>query len=286
MVRFVEFRTLVHGAMVLTAFLGAQASIVAQIPTSPVTALPTQDPFESSEPGFTGQRTNPASPITISVISPQNEEVVTGNTVDVFFAADNYQLAPGGNRLHVIIDNDSPIIHDNLKKPLILRRLTEGGHTLRVFAVKPNGLFINEPGAFAMTYFFVRKKSTFQNFAALDQPMLTVNQPFNGVTTLLEDGKVWFDFRTENAPLQAEGAYAVKYRINNAESVVTDNKPIFWPGLKPGRYEFVAELVDREGQPITGVFNRVKRSFDVRIAPRALPVAPANNGQGNYPPPP
>jgi hypothetical protein len=122
-----------------------------------------------------------------------------------------------------------------------------------------------------MTTFFLRRKG-FENFVPENAPMLTVNLPINGYLDLADGDVVWFDFKTVNAPLVKGGGYQIQYRLNRGEGFITDEKPIYWTQVKPGRYELTAQLVDNNLQPLPGAFNTVKRVFEVRVAQRAMPV--------------
>jgi hypothetical protein len=252
---------------------GAEAPVAEPVQATPVV-----------EVGFTGLGDNPAFPVRVQILSPQHQEVLPDNPVDIFFSVENYTLAEAGNRLHVIIDNEAPRPIWNLKRPLTLRNLPEGGHSIRVLAVRPDGLGLPDPTAFAMATFFLRRKG-FENFMPDGSPILTVNQPGNGFVDLAEGEPVWFDFRTVNAPLSPGGGYSIQYRLNKGEGMITDEKPIFWTQVKPGRYELTATLVDQNQQPLPGVFNKVARTFEVRLAQKAVPVTPVPGTGGESRPP-
>lgn len=226
--------------------------------------------LEPINPGYSGAPNDPSKPVVVHIVSPKPEEILGSATADIFFTVENYTLADGGNRLHVIVNNNDPIPVHDLRQPLTLKELPEGGHTIRVMAVQPDGHSLTNPESFAMTHFFVRKKN-FQNYAAANAPYLTVNLPVSGIVDVEEGGRVWFDFRTHNAPLAPNG-FRVHYKINNVDGTITEKKPVFWDGMKPGRYELMVELLDPAGSPVLGVFNQVKRSFDVRAAVKALPA--------------
>lgn len=224
---------------------------------------------EPINPGYSGAANDPTKPVTVRIISPKPGEVLNSSTADIFFSVDNYTLAEGGNRLHVIVNNNDPIPLHDLRQPLTLKELPEGGQTVRVIAVQPDGHSLPNAESFALVHFYIRKKN-FQNHVAPTAPFLTVNLPLSGIVDVEEGGRVWFDFRTHNAPLAPNG-YRVHYKINNIDGMITEKKPVFWDGMKPGRYELLVELLDPAGAPVLGVFNQVRRSFDVRAAVKALP---------------
>ena len=239
--------------------------------------IPAEEPGPAVPPGYDGKPLNPALPIAIKILSPKPEEVLNKSTVDIFFDVQNFALARGGNRLHVLVNNNPPVVIDNAKIPLVLKELPEGGHTVRVLAVRPDGMSLSEPEAFAQVHFFVRKKN-FLNFTNPGLPYLTVNLPQEGILDIGEGERIWLDFKTHNAPLAPDGDYAVKYKINNAEGVTHENRAVYWENLKPGRYNLTVELTTRDGTAIPGSFNFVKRTFDVRIAPKAEFAAPPSSG--------
>jgi hypothetical protein len=266
-----------------TALQGQEETAVPTDPT-PAPSSTIVVPAEASAaapldpPGYDGKPVDPSLPVTVKILSPKPEEVLQKSTVDVFFNVENYMLARGGNRLHVLVNNNPPVIIDNVKRPLVLKELPEGGHTIRVLAVRPDGLSLPEPEAFAQVHFFVRKKN-FLNFTNPGLPYLTVNLPHDGLLDIGEGERIWLDFKTHNAPLAPGGDYAVKYKINNAEGIAHENRAVYWESLKPGRYHLTVELTTRDGTAIPGSFNFVKRAFQVRVAPKAEFAAPPSSGE-------
>jgi len=227
---------------------------------------------EPANPGYDGSPIDPSHPVAVRFLSPKPEEVLTDNEVDAFFQVDNYQINPGGNCLHVILDNQAPVVIDSFVAPAIFQHLAEGGHTLRVLAARPEGLALENPEAYAMVHFFVRRRD-FQNFVDPTLPYLTVNLPLAEPVTPGADGRVWFDFRAHNVTLAKDG-YHVRYRVNETEAMQDEDKPVYWENLKPGRYQLTAELLDAALHPVPGLFNSASRSFEVQAAVKAIPVAP------------
>jgi hypothetical protein len=226
------------------------------------------------EKGYDGKSEDPMLPISVSILSPKPQETVTTNEVDFFFQVQNYSLAPYGNRLHAILDNQSPVVVDQLRRPLTLKDLPAGGHTLRVYAVKPDGRMVSDSQAFSMVYFYVIKKD-YQNYINPNTPFLTVNMPLSGPVDAVEDGTVWLDYRIHSLPDQAKGL-KVRYRLSNIQAVDEIGKGIFWKNLKVGRYDVVAELLDGSGNVVSGLFNKIQRSFEVRPVQKAISTSPAD----------
>ena len=61
-----------------------------------------------------------------------------------------------GNHIHVILDNEPYEAYYNLGEPFVLRNLSEGRHTLRVFASRPWHESYKNEGSFQMAVFTVR----------------------------------------------------------------------------------------------------------------------------------
>ena len=221
--------------------------------------------------GHDGQANDPSKPVQVRVVSPHHGEVMPTNSVEVLFEVENYTMAEYGNRLHVIVDNEPPIPWHDVTRPLVLNSLAEGGHLIRVMATRPDGRALANKEAFASASFYVVRKN-FLNFVVPNSPLLTVNLPIDGVQDVDDTSTIWLDFTTQHAPIGK--GYMLRYRINSQEEFVTDDKPSFWTGLKPGRYELVAELVDTAKRPVPGIFNRVTRVFDLRATQKASAVTP------------
>ncbi|MES2308792.1 MAG: hypothetical protein V4507_08025, partial [Verrucomicrobiota bacterium] len=121
-------------------------------------------------------------------------------------------------------------------------------------------------------YFYVIKKD-YQNYINPNAPFLTLNMPFSGGVDAVEDGLVWLDYRIHFLPDQNKG-FKVRYRLSNIQGVDDIGKGIFWKNLKVGRYDVVAELLDSNGSVVSGLFNRVQRTFEVRPVQKAISTSP------------
>ncbi len=232
-----------------------------------------QEPVRKAEravkpPTNTGAPIQAGQPVRVVVESPKEGEVMPYETVDVFVRVENYAIGDGGNRLHVIVDNGSPIEHSNELKPVVLHGLAPGAHVLRIHAVKPDGKMLADPQARARVDFYVRRKD-FSNFQPEDHPYLTVNLPKDGMAFPDPEGKVWLDFRAHNVTLAKEG-YRVRFRLDGVETVLTSGEPYAWTGLSEGRHRLVVELIDEEGDPVAEMFARVERTFEIPRTVKAV----------------
>ena len=232
-----------------------------------------QEPVRKAEravkpPTNTGTPIDASHPVRVVIESPKEGEVAPYETVDVFVRAENYAIGDGGNRLHVIVDNGSPIQHANELKPVVLHGLAPGAHVLRIYAVKPDGKMLAGSEAWARANFYVRRKD-FSNFQLEDHPYLTVNLPKDGMAFPDPDGKVWFDFRAHNVTLAKEG-YRVRFRLDGVETILSSGEPYAWAGLSEGRHRLVVELIDEEGDPVSEIFARVERTFEIPRTVKAV----------------
>jgi hypothetical protein len=232
-------------------------------------AQPILDPVESA--GHSGLPLDPAKPVIVSFVGLEEGALLPSSSVEIRPNVENYRLAPGGNRLHLLLDNLPPQEITDASQPIHFKELSEGGHCLRLIAVRPDGRALSDPQAFLRLHFYVRRRN-FQNFLAPDAPLLTVNYPPDGTLDVTEGARVWLDFLLLNAPLAKEGGFRVRYKINGVENFVYDDRRVYWDNLKPGRYECEIELQQSDGTLLIGPFHSVKRTFVLRPSQRAIPV--------------
>jgi hypothetical protein len=102
---------------------------------------------------------------TLRFVEPREGQAITGSTVNVklALAGDLKGYKPGkdpatnmGNHIHVILDNQPYEAYYNLDQPFELRNVTEGKHTLRVFASRPWHESYKNTGSFQMVAFTVK----------------------------------------------------------------------------------------------------------------------------------
>jgi hypothetical protein len=225
--------------------------------------------------GLDGLPDDPSRPVTVRIVSPRSREIIPTTLVDVFLEVENYTLKPEGNRLHVIVDNLPPVPWTDPRRPFPLKNITEGGHTVRVLAVRPDGTALRDPGAFAMVHFYVKRKD-FQNYTDPQLPFLTVNLPHTGTAVLDANGRLCFDYWVHNVDFANGDSVRVHYQLDAYEGQLAEQGPVYWSNLQPGRHKLVVEMFDKSGQPVFGSFNRVEREFEVRQVLRAVPIIPEN----------
>jgi hypothetical protein len=101
----------------------------------------------------------------LSFVSPREGATITGSTVEVKLnlSGDLKGYKPMkdpstgmGNHIHVILDNQPYEAYYDLSQPFELRNVTEGKHTLRVFASRPWHESYKNATAFQMVTFTVK----------------------------------------------------------------------------------------------------------------------------------
>ena len=223
----------------------------------------------------TGMAILPGHPVVVKIETPQEDQTMAWETVDVFLRLENYAIGEGGNRVCLILDNGSPMEHSHDLKPVIFRGLTPGAHTLRAYAVRPDGKMLRDPEAWDRVNFCIRRRD-FSNFQPRDRPYLTVNLPMDGNAYPDPEGKVWLDFLVHNAPLGKE-TFRVKVIMDGVETFLSKDEPYPLAGLAEGRHRVVVELVDEEGDPVSDIFARVERTFEIPRIVKAVNPAEADS---------
>ncbi|EFA73629.1 FHA domain protein containing protein [Raphidiopsis brookii D9] len=214
----------------------------------------------------------------VSIVNPILDQVIEENSVAVrfqvrdlpIFKHPQLQLGP---HLHVILDNQPYIPVYDLNIPLVLKDLSAGTHTLRVFASRPWHESFKNEGAYAQTTFHVLTKSS-DNNPDPNLPLLTYSRPNGNYGA----EPIMLDFYLGNAPLHTGaqenlegeesnvGSNIGNWRIRctiNGESFVLDNwETIYLKGFKPGKNWVELEFLDNEGNPVKNVFNSTVRMID------------------------
>lgn len=173
-----------------------------------------------------------------------------------------------GNHIHVILDNQPYEAYYNLDQPFELRNVTDGEHTLRVFASRPWHESYKNEGSFQMVKFTVKQgggdatkptttkegqkmadnKNTNGNSNAntppkegkdmpssnaktdvdAKKPLLTYSRP-KGEYKGADTEAIMIDFWLTNAKLTGDGGdYRVRYTINGGEAKFIEKWQPIW----------------------------------------------------------
>jgi hypothetical protein len=235
-----------------------------QLPIPEPTPVPTPTPTPTPTP-IKAQVTYKSS---IKIETPADGALIQKNHVDVF--VDHLTPLPRGSQYHVFLDNNPPLILESSAVPCVLKKLEDGGHLLRVFAVDAEGRAL--PDAYAVSSFYVKRRD-FQNFLPPNVPYITVNLPLGGLVVPDEKKQVCFDYIVHGVQLSSSG-YKLHCRFNNRQTIIDTPGPVYLPDVSYGKNKLRIELIDPDGNPVMNDFAIVNRDFEVVAAPKPMPVKP------------
>ena len=231
------------------------------------------------EPGKAADAPSPMPAVAIK--TPRPGELVAADKASDFgvkLDVKNWDTAPGGKHVHLILDNNpyKPIY--DTKAPVRLSELVqgpigEGEHVLVAFpsrsdheSVKPD----KGKAPLAIVAFFVGKKGkpTFDPKA----PMMIYSRPkgtYNGPSLT---ARVLVDFYLHNVKLGQEQTIQLAVSGPGAEAlqplVIKEWKPYLLENLRNGDYGITMQLLDQQGRPVPGDWNKAHRTITInRDAP-------------------
>lgn len=239
----------------------------------------------------------------LTVQMPKEGETINSSTVKIKVKV-NGDVKMGkdadgkGNHVHVILDNQPYAAHYMWDEGFELRNVTDGEHTLRMFASRPWHESYKNEKAFKTLKFTVKdgkadeaKPTTDTNgnkmadaktetdkaaegtsvenstAGAVDftKQMLTYSRPKGDYKG--EDAEaIMIDFWLSNAKLSGDGGeYKVRYSINGGEPKMIETwKPIWLKGWKTGTNTVKLELIDKNGNLVeNGGYNSTAREIIV-----------------------
>lgn len=244
----------------------------------------------------------------LKIVAPANNATINGSTVEVKLdlSGDLKGYMPHkdpatqkGNHIHIILDNQPYEAYYELNQPFELRNVSEGKHTLRVFASRPWHESYKNDTAFQMVTFTVKgggdaTKPTTTNSGQtmaspaagasatparegkdyapsqagnIDpaKPLLTYSRP-KGEYKGEDADPIMIDFWLSNGKLQSNGGdYRVRYSVDGGEARFIDTwNPIWLTGWTSGKHSLKIELVDKSGNVIdNGGYNATTRDITV-----------------------
>jgi hypothetical protein len=134
-------------------------------PTTPVQNLTATDRPQKIKDQMAARGAQDEAAPALKIVEPREGSTITGSTVNVRLSLSGdlkgykpmKDPATGmGNHIHVILDNQPYEAYYNLGQPFELRNVTEGTHTLRVFASRPWHESYKNEGSFQMVTFTVK----------------------------------------------------------------------------------------------------------------------------------
>lgn len=182
-----------------------------------------------------------------------------------------------GQHVHLVLDDEPYVAVYDVTRGLRLdpRRLTPGTHVLRVFpSAGPRdraGALHHEarknPGAFAWVRFHVGAPGGALERFDGTQPLLTFSRPKGEYKIgAPEHTKFLVDWYVTNAPL-AKGKFGVRATLDGkplGDGVFTTWERYVLPTPpEAGEHTLGLELLDADGKPVEGPFNKTERKFKV-----------------------
>ena len=206
----------------------------------------------------------------VSIVTPEPDTVFEEETVTVqlqvedlpTFKDDRFGLGP---HLHFILDNQPYIAVYDPDQPLVLKDLSPGTHTLRVFASRPWHESFKNEGAYAQTTFHIYAR-TDENQPDPTLPLLTYSRPKGSYGA----EPIMLDYYLTNAPLHLVAQESpedeiVDWKIRwtiDGKSFTNDRwQPIYIQGFLPGKHWVQLEFLDELGNPVKNTFNNTVRTI-------------------------
>jgi len=250
-----------------------------------------------------------ASP-TLKIVSPAESSTVSSSTVAVKLdlSGDLKGYKPGqdpqtkmGNHIHVILDNQPYEAYYHIDgAPFELRNVSDGEHTLRVFASRPWHESYKNDGSFQMVKFTVKNGNANPNQPATTnsgqqvsnansnanaaptpegkamqastggavdakKPLLTYSRP-KGEYKEADADPIMIDFWLANGKLVGDGGeYRVRYSVDGGEPKFIEKwAPLWLQGWTAGKHSIKLELVDKDGYVVdNGGYNATTREITV-----------------------
>jgi hypothetical protein len=246
-----------------------------------------------------------ASPV-LKIVEPKADAAIASSTVKVKLELSGdlkgykTMMDPEtkmGNHIHVILDNQPYEAYYNLDQEFELRNVSDGEHSLRVFASRPWHESYKNDGSFQMVKFTVKNGNANTNQPATtnsgqqmsnanaaptpegkpmppstggavdaSKPLLTYSRP-KGEYKAADSDPIMIDFWLTNAKLTGDGGeYRVRYSVNGGEQKFIDKwAPVWLSGwTSSAKYTVKLELVDKDGNVVdNGGYNSTTREIMV-----------------------
>ena len=183
-----------------------------------------------------------------------------------------------GQTLRVIVD-DEPYFSVNLdsedsfyanldvyRKTLsfnLPKTIKEGQHILRVYPVLSYGESLKNPNNFA-TVTFYRGSRNPVIMQDLSMPYITYNEPQGDFTLKNPNDPILLDFYACNCTIGRD-AYKVKLTIDDEEmGNLYQWAPYLIYGLSKGSHKIKMELLNPQGEKVSGDFNETERTINIK----------------------
>lgn len=206
----------------------------------------------------------------IKIVSPQPDEVIQDNTLNLKLDVQNFPIFQEetlglGPHLQIILDDQAAQSIYNLDSPLTFEDLKPGTHTIRVFAAYPWGETYKNQDAYDQTVFHLFTRTPSNN-PDLNQPLLTLNQPIGTYGT----EPILLDFHLANLPVKPINSqefvediidWQVEMTLNGERFLIDQWQPIYIKGVKAGKNWIQLQYLDGQAQPLNNTYNNTASAF-------------------------
>jgi len=207
----------------------------------------------------------------VKIISPVADEVINSQDVSVNLEVKGLDIFKNeelgmGPHLHFFVDDQPYQAIYSTKEPVVLKDLTPGTHTIRVFASRPWHESFKNPTAYAQTTFHVFTQ-TEDNNPSDNEPLLTYSRPQGNYGA----EPIMLDFYLTNAPLHVVARenpnddiadWRIRVTINGESFLLDTWQPIYLTGFNPGQNWVKLEYIDENGNVIQNAFNSTVRALN------------------------
>lgn len=230
-----------------------------------------------------GERSPSIDGAAAHITSPADSAVLDSPSVDVVAEAQNFetgvqtnterakQIANSGNgqHLHLILDNDPYMANYKAGAPFNIGTLDPGAHTLVAFPSRSYHESVKSDTSYDYINFYVGEESG-EFMLNADDPAIIYSRP-KGTYSGAGAKRIMLDFYLHNVELGSDG-YKAKYTISEAGGqgnelasiTLTEWAPAFVTGLSSGTYEVNLQLLDADGNVVSGPFNDTTREIQVK----------------------
>lgn len=171
-----------------------------------------------------------------------------------------------GQHVHVIVDNGPYKAVYDVSKPIPLKGVGAGPHTLVVFPSRSYHESVKSEGAAHFVNFSVISGFWGDHPMDLSAPALIYSRP-KGIYRGGDAENIMVDFYLRKVSLSRDG-YKVRLSIYRGGTPVASEmfyrwRPALVQGLRSGEYTFRLTLIDPSGEEVGGVFGDVSRIIKV-----------------------
>lgn len=200
---------------------------------------------------------------------PAETTMASGGEVNFAFTVNNYELGAQtagpnvemlansgkGQHIHFILNNQPYSAH---YEPNFSKEIPDGVHHLVAFLSRSYHESVKNENSVVVKKMVVGENPVDSLGLDMEAPTLVYSRP-KGTYKGDDTKNLLLDFFVLNTTLSADGN-KVKATINGEEFMITEWAPHVVKGLPMGEVTIQLELIDREGNAISGSFNKVTRT--------------------------